>query len=160
MFLGLDYTMIFQLLTAFILGGFLGLERERVGKVAGVRTFSLVSLSSALYVIVSQNINTSIIKLLQVDPTIPATAYGLDPTRILGQIVLGIGFLGAGIIIHHGYEVIGLTTAASLWTAAAVGAAVGFGFYGLAILSVVLALIILHVVSYATKEKYYGQKTL
>ena len=116
-----------------MLGALIGLEREWARKEAGLRTFSLISLGAALFVIISR---LSFSQYLGVS--------SLDPSRTLGQIIVGIGFLGAGIIIFREKEgrVEGLTTAAIMWATAAVGAAVGLELYGLAISAAILIVLI------------------
>lgn len=115
-----EVQIILQLVLAAIFGGLLGLEREYKRKEAGLRTYSLVSLGSAFFTIVSFEAYRNFIN---------QPGVNLDPSRIIGQIVMGIGFLGAGLIIFRGFHVEGLTTAAGLWVAAAIGAAVGAGLY-------------------------------
>lgn len=107
-----------QLFLAALLGGLVGLEREYNRKEAGLRTFTLVSLGAAFFTIIA----FESLKIFSGN-------NAFDSTRIIGQIVLGIGFLGAGAIIHRESHVEGLTTAAGLWVAAAIGAAVGVKFY-------------------------------
>lgn len=101
---------------ATLLGYLIGIEREFHGKVVGTRTISLIALGTSLYVLMS--------------PTI----FGGDNSRIIAQVVSGIGFLGAGIIFKDGDSVKGLTTAATVWCAAAVGGLCGFGMFAEAIL--------------------------
>jgi len=122
-----------SLILAAMLGALIGLEREWARKEAGLRTFSLISLGAALFVIISR---LSFSQYLGVS--------SLDPSRTLGQIIVGIGFLGAGIIIFREKEgrVEGLTTAAIMWATAAVGAAVGLELYGLAISAAILIVLI------------------
>ncbi len=115
-----------QLLLALILGAAIGVEREVAHKSAGMRTHALVALGSALFTIISQSL---------VGPTI-------DPTRIAAQIVTGIGFLGAGMIVFDQSRVKGLTTAAGVWTAAAIGMAVGFNLNALAIFASILTILV------------------
>ncbi|MGH1526190.1 MgtC/SapB family protein [Leifsonia sp. L25] len=103
------------LLLAFVLSAVIGVERERQFKSAGLRTHILVGLGSALFTLVS---------------AFGFTAFGLpatDPSRIAAQIVTGIGFVGAGVIFVNRGNVVGLTTAASIWMTAAVGMACGAG---------------------------------
>ncbi len=121
------------LILATALGALIGLEREWARKEAGLRTFSLISLGAALFVIISR---LSFSQYLGIS--------SLDPSRTLGQIIVGIGFLGAGIIIFREREgrVEGLTTAAIMWATAAVGAAVGLGLYELAISAAILIVLI------------------
>jgi len=126
-----------SLILAAILGALVGLEREWAQRAAGLRTFSLISLGAALFVMISR---LSFIQYLGTS--------SLDPSRTLGQIIVGIGFLGAGIIIFKQREgkVEGLTTAAMMWATAAVGAAVGLELYWLAISTTILIVLINFVV--------------
>ncbi|MEK7662452.1 MAG: MgtC/SapB family protein [Patescibacteria group bacterium] len=121
-----------KLSVALILGVVLGLERVVAHKTAGMRTYALVSMGSALFVVVSN---------------MAATIYGdsfqnSDPLRMVSQIVLGVGFLGAGLIVFKDSQLQGLTTAGGLWVAAGIGAAAGFGFYNLAVIATVLTLFV------------------
>lgn len=134
-----DATAAMRLGLAFGLGAALGLERELRGQAAGLRTHLLVCLGSCLFTLTS--IYASLITELHA--TDPATPLRADLTRIASQIVVGIGFLGGGAILHHGTSVRGLTTAANLWLTASVGLAVGLGFHFAAALTVVLALVVL-----------------
>lgn len=130
--------IILRLAAAAVLGGIVGLERERLEWVAGLRTHMLVCLGAALVMIVSAFGFADILGTPQV---------ALDPSRIAAQVVSGIGFLGAGTILFLRQEVIrGLTTAASLWTVAAVGLAVGSGLYLAAICTTALVVVILALV--------------
>ena len=119
--------MVIKLVVALALGLIVGIEREFVGKEAGTKTYSLVTLGAALFTILS------------FDPNFP------DPSRIIAQIITGIGFIGAGLIIFHENKIHGLTTAAGLWTMAGVGVATGMGYYFLAVVSALLVLFILFV---------------
>lgn len=123
----------FQLILAVLLGGFVGLEREWKGKEAGLRTYSLVCLGATLFTIVA----------IESFMMFRNTASSFDPSRIVGQLVLGIGFLGAGLIIFREQHVAGLTTAAGLWVTTALGAAIGFRLYLLATFTALLAVFIL-----------------
>lgn len=116
----MDFQIIFQLILAVILGGFIGIEREYKRKEAGLRTYSLVCLGAAFFTMVSFESFKIFANQSGID---------FDPTRIIGQIVLGIGFLGAGLIIFRGSHIEGLTTAAGLWVTAAIGAAIGAKLY-------------------------------
>jgi putative Mg2+ transporter-C (MgtC) family protein len=123
-----------RLVTATVLAGLVGLDREHQRSAAGLRTHCLVGMSSCLLMIASAFGFADILG---------TPGVGLDPSRIAAQIVTGIGFLGAGTIIAHGESVRGLTTAASIWTVAALGIAVGGGMYRAAILGTALTLILL-----------------
>lgn len=126
-FLSLENIELYkQLLLALFLGASIGIEREVAHKSAGMRTHALVALGSALFTIISRSM---------AGPTI-------DPTRIAAQIVTGIGFLGAGMIVFDQSRVKGLTTAAGVWTAAAIGMAVGFDLNSLAIFASILTVLV------------------
>lgn len=121
--------IIVRLSLAAILGGVLGFEREQKGKSAGLRTHMLVALGAALFVLIPQQ----------------ASVSDADLTRVLQGLVAGVGFLGAGTIVKGSgnEEVKGLTTAAGIWLTAAIGVAAGLGREATAVLSTLLALVIL-----------------
>ncbi len=133
--------IFFQIILAAILGMAIGAEREHRHKSAGLRTYTLVSVGSALFTILS---------IYGFSADGGKIAY--DPSRIASQIVVGIGFIGAGIIVLRENKIEGLTTAASIWTTAAIGMAVGLGFYSLAIFVTVFILAVLLILSFL-KEK-------
>jgi len=118
-----------RLVVGLVLGAVIGLEREFHRQPAGFRTHSLVALGSALFTIVS---------------AYGFTGSSVDPTRIAAQIVSGIGFIGAGTILQHRGNIRGLTTAASLWSVAAVGMAAGAGLLAVAAIGTALILVVLH----------------
>src|SRR3990167_10920134 len=118
--LSLDWTMITRLLVAALLGGIIGFERERSGKIAGLRTHTLVSVGAALLTVITE-------RLFYIFPSVNGE-MGLD-YHIIANIVVGIGFIGAGTILRREDRSEGTTTAASLWVVAAIGIASGFGFY-------------------------------
>jgi len=125
-------TIILRLVVILLLSGFIGWERERLDKPAGFRTHILVGVGSTMIMIVSFSMGYLYPDLLP------------DVGRIAAQVVSGIGFLGAGTIIREGFSVRGLTTAASLWVTAAVGLAVGVGFYLMAAFGTFLVFITLN----------------
>lgn len=129
-----EIEMLVRLLGAAFLGSLIGLERERLLWAAGIRTHMLVCVGSCLIMIVSQY---GFSHILTQDHVV------LDPSRVAAQVVSGIGFLGAGAILARGEIVRGLTTAASIWTVAAIGLAVGGGLYLAAGASTIIILIIL-----------------
>lgn len=124
--------IIGQLILATFLGMLIGGERQRRGKPAGLRTYTLVTLGSTLFTILS----------------LQGTVAGYDPSRIASQVVVGIGFLGAGIIFLKEDSVYGLTTAAGLWVSAAIGMAVGFRLYSVAVFATILVLLVLWLFRY------------
>ncbi len=121
-----EMEMILRLLVAAALGFVIGLQREWKDKPAGVRTLPLISVGSALFAIISE-----------------MGFVGGDPSRIASGIVTGIGFLGAGAILHRHGGVEGLTTAAAIWATAGIGLAVGAGLYLIAIVVAAITLIVL-----------------
>lgn len=129
----LDITV--KLLLAALAGGLIGFEREKHGRPAGLRTNLLVAVGSCVMMIVSE---AFYIKYGMFDAE---TTLRLDPSRVAAQIVTGIGFIGAGVILKEGASVRGLTTAASLWAVAGLGMAFGMGFFSLGGIATVLVLI-------------------
>ena len=115
-----------RLFLAVLLGASIGIEREIANKFAGMRTHALVAMGAALFTVTSMALS---------GPTI-------DPTRIAAQIVTGVGFLGAGLIIFHKSLVHGLTTAAGVWVAAAIGTATGFGLYAISIFATLITILV------------------
>ena len=134
----MTWEFILRLALAGLLGGIIGIDREYRAKEAGLRTHFLVSLGSALIMIVSQWGFHDILKYEHV---------GLDPSRVAAQVVSGIGFIGAGTIIIHRQLVRGLTTAASLWATAGIGLAAGGHMYVVAGAATVLTLFGLEVLT-------------
>ncbi len=136
------------LLLAVLLGGVIGLEREIHGKPAGLRTNILICVGAALFTELSQSI----------------AEYVGDPSRIAAQIVTGVGFLGAGTILHNRGYVVGLTSAATIWLVAAIGMAVGAGAMYEAVGTTVLVLIVLAVLGrvevYMTTRQDVSRVTL
>jgi putative Mg2+ transporter-C (MgtC) family protein len=131
----LKLVLLWKLLLATVLGGAIGFEREIAGKPAGLRTNILICVGAALFTHLS-------ISIAQIGFTPDGRPYG-DTTRITAQIVSGIGFLGAGAILHAHGAVVGLTTAATIWVVAAVGAAIGAGAYVEGIGTSVLIILVL-----------------
>lgn len=133
----IEFTL--RIFVAAILGGLIGLEREYRAKEAGFRTHFLVALGSSLFMILSQFGFDTAIGLL---PNV-----SLDPSRIASQVVTGIGFIGAGIIIFQKNVIRGLTTAAGLWVTSAIGLTCGAGLYVLATATTLLVLMCLEVLN-------------
>lgn len=146
--LSIQLTIAFRLLISFVAGMLIGYDRERSGKVAGLKTQMLVCVGSALFASLSIFIADSL------------GVLGQDPTRIMAQVVTGVGFLGAGVIIKNGNRLSGVTTAATIWTTAAVGVAIGSGFYIPAALTVFLILMLNPIAflqyKYGTKGNSYS----
>ncbi len=127
----LEYAL--RMLLAFIAGGIIGFERERHKKPVGFRTYVLVCLGSAVVTIVGVETIQRTISMAEGHAILRA-----DPVRLTAQVVSGIGFLGAGTILHEKNNISGLTSAASLWAAAMIGIAIGYGYYFIGILATFL----------------------
>lgn len=119
-----EFMFVVDILLSVVLGYLIGAERELRGKDAGISTHTMVICGSMLFTFMS----------MTVDP--------MSESRISAQIVSGIGFLGAGLILKDGSSVRNLTTAASIWFAGAIGMAIGFGYYAIAIISSISAVLI------------------
>jgi len=128
--------IILKLTLAVLFGMLIGAERYLVHKEAGLKTHALVSMGSALFVIISEMLTEKF-----------AGINGFNPILMASNIIIGIGFLGAGAIILRGERLMGLTTAVGFWVTAGIGMAAGFGLFGLAVISTVLVLIILIVMN-------------
>lgn len=130
-FLDPDIVMLGKLLLAMLLGGVIGTERAVLAKqAAGTRTFGLVALGACLFVVIGSYVDTAYLGVLT-----------FDPLRVGAAVIMGIGFLGGGLIIFRGDSLHGVTTAAGLWIVAGIGMAVGFGMYSVAVFSTLLSLI-------------------
>jgi putative Mg2+ transporter-C (MgtC) family protein len=139
----MDPSIALKLILAAILGGIIGIEREIRDKPAGLRTNILICVGCTLFM----SISTKVAEML-----------GGDPTRIAAQIITGIGFLGAGAVLHsHGF-VLGLTTAATIWVVAGVGMALGSGMYVVAAFTTGMSLITLYFLSFI-EDKIQGRKS-
>ena len=138
-----DWVLILRLVAAGLMGGVIGLEREIRAKGAGVRTHFIVALGSALFMIISE------------------FAFGEkqhDAARVAAQVVSGIGFIGAGVIIFQKNAVRGVTTAAGLWVAAAIGLSCGDGMYSVALAATLLTVAVLEMMHFV--NQHYGEKVV
>ena len=136
--MSLTYELILRIIVGGALGGKIGIEREKRAKEAGFRTHFQVALGSTLISVISAYGYDKVADI------IPIARY--DPSRLAAQIVSGIGFIGAGLIIFQKNVIHGLTTAAGLWVTAAIGIACGVGRYDLAIVTTIMVLIALELV--------------
>ena len=137
----IDWVLILRLFCAGLFGGIIGLEREIRAKEAGLRTHFIVALGSALFMIISQY---------------AFDGQQHDAARVAAQVVSGIGFIGAGVIIFQKNAVRGVTTAAGLWVAAAIGLATGAGMYAVAIAATLFTVICLEAMNFFHSR--YGEK--
>jgi putative Mg2+ transporter-C (MgtC) family protein len=140
-----------RLFVALTLGMIIGIERVWAHKTAGMRTYALVAMGSALFIIISE---TLAMKYLNVG--------GFDASRIASQIIVGVGFLGAGSIMLQGNRISGLTTASGFWVTAGIGMAVGFGLFDLAFITTILTLFVFTVLWFVEeklkKSKYFNDQ--
>ena len=130
--MAIDWNLILRLFLAGVMGGMIGFEREIRAKEAGIRTHFIVALGSALFMIISQY----------------AFSGRFDAARVAAQVVSGIGFIGAGVIIFQKNVVRGVTTASGLWVAAAVGLACGAGMYPVAVAAAVMTVLCLEMMHF------------
>jgi putative Mg2+ transporter-C (MgtC) family protein len=137
-----DFQMLTRVLIAFLLGAFIGWERERHGISAGIRTYGAIALGACVFGIVSLSV------------------VGADPSRIAAQVATGIGFLGGGVIFRQDKYVSGLTTAATLWATAALGLTVAFGMYMIAILTSILIYLMLYLPRLKWWKKISGKRII
>jgi len=130
-FIDTDTVMFLKLLLAMVLGGIIGTERSVIARQpVGTRTFGLVSLGACMFILVGNYVDIAFLGILN-----------FDPLRLAAAVVMGIGFIGGGLMFFRGDSLHGATTAAGMWVATAVGIAVGYGMYSLSIFATVLALI-------------------
>lgn len=132
----IEWNLILRLFVAGLLGGLIGFEREFRAKEAGVRTHFIVALGSSLFMIISQFAFTG----------------QFDHARVAAQVVSGIGFIGAGVIIFQKNVVRGVTTAAGLWVAAAIGLACGSGMYDISIAATLMTILCLETMHFITRK--------
>ncbi len=142
---------IIRILLSALLGAAIGLERDIRGRSAGLRTNILVSVGSAVFMLLSISLAE------KYSGNIDGVVYSVDPTRIAAQVVTGIGFLGAGAIIKFGLSIRGLTTAACLWIASAIGMCCGSGYYDVAVLTTIISIIVLTLL--VKVERLYSKDT-
>lgn len=144
----MTFDVFARLLIALLLGMIIGVERVWAHKTAGMRTYALVSMGSALFVVVSNEM----VKYY-------TGMAGLNPLMIISQIVVGIGFIGTGLIFAKESKLMGLTTATSLWVCAGIGMASGFGLFDIAVVATLLTLFIFIVLWFVEdrlkKTKYF-----
>lgn len=133
--------ILLRLVLAGVLGGFIGFEREHTNRPAGFRTHILVCVGSALVMVTSEFMFNRY-----------SAIANIDPARLGAQVISGIGFLGAGTIIRDGFNVRGLTTAASLWAVSCIGIATGTGFYAGAVVATILIFLTLIVLKKAEQH--------
>ena len=152
---GQGWLQLDELILAFVLSAFVGLERELRQKSAGVRTYTLVGVSAALFMLISKYGFTNVLVKDQVV---------LDPSRVAAQVVSGIGFIGGGVIFMRRDVVRGLTTAASVWLTAALGMACGAGLPVLAVATTIIHVVIMFVfpklIAYLPREKRTATRLL
>lgn len=143
------FELILRMGLALIFGGIIGIERELKHHAAGLRTNMMVALAAATFTLLAAELISE-----------SAQQTGLiriDPLRLMNAVITGVAFLGAGAIIRGGDGVKGLTTGASLWMTGAIGVACGGGYYVIAVLATVFAVVVLYVIS-LLERRFRGQK--
>lgn len=123
--------ILLQISIATLLGILIGTERSTAKKTAGMRTYAMISMGSCLFVVISHAVVSQFIGI-----------SNFDPMRVASQIVVGIGFVGGGLIMTQGERISGITTAAGIWVSAGIGMAVGFHLYEIAIFATLLTIFI------------------
>lgn len=136
--LQIDLELLFRILLSFFLGGLIGLERERHGISAGIRTYGGICMGACVFGILSISFQNA------------------DPTRIAAQVATGVGFLGGGVIFRREDGITGLTTAATLWATAALGLAVAFGLYIISVVTSLLIYLMLYLPRLSWWKKFTG----
>ena len=139
----LDYSI--RIAVSFLCGLLLGLERRSKQRAVGIRTISLISVSSAL------------LAILSIDMTLCGFGQG-DPTRIVAGVVTGIGFIGGGAILRQGFNISGITTAAIIFTASAIGLSCGAGMYIPAVITLIASIIILYALNKVERRFFPAAK--
>ena len=149
-FNGATLDIVLKLFVALLLGMIIGTERVWAHKTAGMRTYALVAMGSALFVIISNEMVKAY-----------AGFTGMNPLMIVSQIVLGVGFIGTGLIFSKDSKLMGLTTATGLWVSAGIGMASGFGLFKIAIIATFFTLFIFvflfYIESKLKKSKYFKE---
>ncbi len=141
--------IILRIVMAILLGSLLGIERTLAGKRAGMRTYAMVSMGSALFILISEIV-------------IPTTANpgASSPLALASAVISGIGFIGAGLLLFQNEKFTGLTTAAGLWVSAGVGIACGFGLFTLSLVATIAALFVFTILWFLEKRlKRFSYKT-
>ena len=123
--------IVLRIVISICLGMILGLERTLAGKTAGMRTYSMVALGSAVFILTAELVKNAV-----------PSSIVYNPLSVAAAVITGIGFIGAGLVIFQSNKIIGLTTAAGLWVSAGIGITVGFGLFNLAVIATVASLII------------------
>lgn len=156
------WEILLRLFLAICIGGIIGYDRQAKNRPAGIRTHLLLCVGATLVAILQRQIEADALRLAFDYPQL-ANVVRADPSRLIAQVVSGVGFLGAGTIIVTKRAVTGLTTAASLWTVACIGLALGMGYYITAVLGFAAVLIVLrivqHIVHFPVTKRFEIQYT-
>lgn len=131
-----QWLTIGKLVLAIVLGGLIGLEREYRQRAAGIKTYTLVCLAAALFTVLSRE---------AFDAYWIRTSF--DPSRIISSILIGIGFIGAGVIFKRPEKIQGITTAAGLWVVTAIGISIGCGWYVISIITTIVIVVIIFILT-------------
>lgn len=139
------FELVSRILVSILFGGIVGYDREVKGQSAGFRTHMLVSVGATMFALIQIKTTNQIVDIAASQSDL-FQIFSIDQTRLIAQIISGIGFLGAGAIIVTKRSISGLTTAASIWATAAIGIAIGMGYYEIAIAGTVSIVTVLTVI--------------
>lgn len=149
-----NFDIIIRLGLITLFSGIIGYERERNNAHAGLKTHMLVGISACIIALIQSSIMMQVIMIEVENPGL-GNIVRSDPARLIAQVVSGIGFLGGGTIIVTKRNVSGLTTAASIWSIAGVGLAIGMGYLQVAVIGFVFLITILLFIKYVQYKSYY-----
>lgn len=149
------FEVILRLTIAVLVGGAFGYEREYRNRPAGFKTHILVCLGATVIALIQVHMNEAIIRRIIEDPTLRGI-LSADYGRLSAQVISGIGFLGAGTIIHNKGTIRGLTTAATLWVVATIGLAIGYGYYFISVSALIIAELVLILLKKFQKRMFHA----
>lgn len=148
-------TISFRILLAFLMGAWVGYERAQRNSAAGFRTHILVAVAMAMVSLIQLNMVEDVLQQAAAHPEM-ASSFGVDFGRLGAQAISGIGFIGAGTILHQRSTIVGLTTAASIWVVAILGLAIGMGYYEIATVGSICTFLTLDPLSHF-QDKYVSR---
>lgn len=148
--------ILLRLAIAVFAGGAIGYEREYKNRPAGFRTHILVCIGACVIALIQVNMNEEIIRRVLINPNLKDILRA-DYGRLSAQVISGIGFLGAGTIIHNKGSIKGLTTAATLWVVATLGLAIGYGYYVISIASLIICVLVLISLKKVQQRLFHGE---
>ncbi len=151
--------ILLRLAIAVLTGGAIGYERESKNRPAGFRTHILVCIGATVISLIQVNMNEEIIRRVLINPNLVGV-LSVDYGRLSAQVISGIGFLGAGTIIHNKGSIKGLTTAATLWLVATLGIAIGYGYYIISIAALIISVLVLISLKRIQNKLFHGESNM